>query len=224
MSIEALNYAFNLQIERKDCKVSAPVMKAVLISIANHANPIGQAWPSVDRIARYTALDPRTVRRGVMGLMYLKIIEMEQRPGRSTVYHILGMGEGRVSPLTDCHPGQPALPPRAECPTNHKEPSKKKRKIEQDFKPTQDNINRMLEKHPEVRLENETDKFIDYWLARGDAKSDWQAAWRNWIRNASGYQSSRRPVATKGSSVVDRNNQRGLEFLNLLGQSEGEDR
>lgn len=221
MSIEALNYAFNLEIVRRDCKVSAPVMKAVLIGIANHANPIGEAWPSVERISKYTALNERTVRRGIMGLLHLKLIEMEQRPGRSTIYKITWVS---VSPRTDSHPGQSALPPRAVCPTNHKEPSNKSKKIAVDFRPTEENINRMLEKHPEVRLDNETDKFIDYWLARGDAKSDWQAAWRNWIRNASGYQSSRRPVATKGSSVVDRNNQRGLEFLNLLGQSERENR
>jgi len=217
MSIEALNYAFNLELDRKDCKVSAPVMKAVLIGIANHANPIGEAWPSVERISKYTALNERTVRRGIMGLLYLNLIKMEPRPGRSTIYKITWVS---VSPRTESHPGQSALPPRAVCPTNHKEPSNKRKKIEVDFKPTESNINLMLEKHPEVRLDNETDKFIDYWLANGDAKSDWQAAWRNWIRNASTYQSKYRPkVGSKSSTMVERNNNRGLEFINFLDQS-----
>ena len=47
MSIEALNWALNLQLDK-------PVWKAVLIGIANHANPNGQAWPSVARLSLYS--------------------------------------------------------------------------------------------------------------------------------------------------------------------------
>ena len=40
---------------------------------------------------------------------------------------------------------------------------------------------------PGINLELEADKFRDYWTAKtGQAatKADWQATWRNWVRNA----------------------------------------
>jgi len=44
------------------------------------------------------------------------------------------------------------------------------------------------EKHPQVDIGLETDKFRDYWRGKSgkDAtKEDWVATWRNWIRNSS---------------------------------------
>jgi hypothetical protein len=42
---------------------------------------------------------------------------------------------------------------------------------------------RELQLGPE-RINAETDKFLDYWRARGDSKADWTAAWRFWMRSS----------------------------------------
>jgi site-specific DNA-cytosine methylase len=38
-----------------------------------------------------------------------------------------------------------------------------------------------------IKPEYETEKFIDHFQAKGEAKKDWVAAWRNWMRKANEY-------------------------------------
>jgi hypothetical protein len=49
------------------------------------------------------------------------------------------------------------------------------------------------EKFPEVNEPLERERFVDYWRSRGEARKDWDAAYRNWIRKASEYGSRARP-------------------------------
>ena len=39
-------------------------------------------------------------------------------------------------------------------------------------------------KAPRVDIDPETEKFVDYWLGRGDRMASWEATWRNWMRRA----------------------------------------
>lgn len=39
----------------------------------------------------------------------------------------------------------------------------------------------------EQQVRSEADKFRDHWLAIGEARLDWEATWRNWIRRAQGF-------------------------------------
>lgn len=69
---------------------------------------------------------------------------------------------------------------------------------------------------PEVDVEDEAEKFRDYWRGKAgkDArKADWQATWRNWIRNARAIairentapnQTGGRHATTRPLSAVDR--------------------
>lgn len=58
-------------------------------------------------------------------------------------------------------------------------------RVKQDFEPSPENLAKMQREFPNFDLKAETDKFIDYWLAQpGGKKLDWQATWRNWIRNS----------------------------------------
>jgi hypothetical protein len=74
MSIEAINWALNkapIPTDRKD----ASSLASVLIGLANHADPDGRnAFPSVDRLTRYTRLSERTVRTSLDRLEELKLI------------------------------------------------------------------------------------------------------------------------------------------------------
>lgn len=53
--------------------------------------------------------------------------------------------------------------------------------------PSPELVTQMQQECPQVDLEMEHRKFTDYWLAkagRDAVKLDWEATWRNWIRNA----------------------------------------
>ncbi|MFT7835734.1 helix-turn-helix domain-containing protein [Saccharothrix sp. BKS2] len=79
MSIEAINWALNtapIPTDRKD----AAALTITLIALANHAGPDGsEAFPSVDRMMRYTRLSRRTVQRALRSLEELGLI----KPGRT---------------------------------------------------------------------------------------------------------------------------------------------
>jgi len=58
-------------------------------------------------------------------------------------------------------------------------------RVDTNFKPSPENSARMQAEYPTLDLKAETDKFIDFWVAQpGGRKLDWQATWRNWIRNS----------------------------------------
>ena len=38
-----------------------------------------------------------------------------------------------------------------------------------------------------IQLTEETERFVDYWLANGKRKKNWVATWRNWMRNSEKY-------------------------------------
>ena len=73
MSIEALNWALN----------KAPVedsgLAAVLLGLANHANPDGSdCWPSVERLSYYARMSERTVRRHLRTLEEMRVIVRDE--------------------------------------------------------------------------------------------------------------------------------------------------
>ncbi|MCE7010036.1 helix-turn-helix domain-containing protein [Kibdelosporangium philippinense] len=74
MSIEAINWALNhapIPTDRKD----ASTLAITLLALANHAGPDGRdAYPSVDRMMRYTRLSRRTVQRSLRSLEELGLI------------------------------------------------------------------------------------------------------------------------------------------------------
>lgn len=69
-----------------------------------------------------------------------------------------------------------------------RDPARKRAtRIPENFTPSQDVIEAMRTECPNVNLEAENRKFVDYWTAKAgkDAtKLDWDATWRNWIRRA----------------------------------------
>lgn len=44
----------------------------------------------------------------------------------------------------------------------------------------------------EIEVSTETEKFIDRNISKGEIYADWNAAWRNWMRNALEFRNSRR--------------------------------
>lgn len=224
MSIEALNYALNLELPEVEGP-TRPLLKFVLVGLANHANPRGEAWPSVDRLSRYTGYSSRSIQRGLSELVKMDLIRVEEKPGRTNLYVIKAFDEkaydlsrgDMVSGVTPCQGGV------SPCHPNHKEPSYNNRgrshQIPSDFKPTEANVEWARSARPDVDLKDATDQFIDYWIGTAKPKSDWQATWRNWIRRThavrSGGTARRNPTA-----LAEANRRRAAELLGELGQYE----
>lgn len=66
---------------------------------------------------------------------------------------------------------------------------KKKRaaQLPVDWQPRTEEIERMMSSYPNVDMTHEISCFCDYWASRGEARADWDAAFRNWIRKAASF-------------------------------------
>jgi hypothetical protein len=69
----------------------------------------------------------------------------------------------------------------------------------------------------EAHVRNEAAKFRDYWVSksgRDAAKLDWEATWRNWIRNSGRGLGSQGPPAERRESITDVLKRQVLEMQN----------
>ena len=101
-------------LEGQEGALASPVNLLLLWTLADKANDkTRQCWPGQPRLARSSRLSERTIRSGLQALKADGHIEIDLRPGRSTIY--------TVHPGRTCHPQQ-ALPrqqvppPRQEMP------------------------------------------------------------------------------------------------------------
>jgi hypothetical protein len=73
------------------------------------------------------------------------------------------------------------------------------------------------ENAPDVNLKKATAEFVDYWRGRpgrGGKKLDWEATWRNRMRELQEKAERNRPRQPKGDSSVDAAKQAAAEFRN----------
>lgn len=77
MSTRALTWAFDQKLGGRSSE------KLVLIDLADHANDVGAAWPSLSRIAMRTELSERTVIRAIKSLIEWGLIEHQKRRSAS---------------------------------------------------------------------------------------------------------------------------------------------
>lgn len=216
MSIEALNYALNLELPEVD-GTTKPLLKFVLVGIANHANPRGEAWPAIDRLAKYTGFSTRSIQRAISELVRMDLIRIEEKPGRTNLYVIRAFDESRGDTMSGVTPCQGGVSP---CHPNHKEPSSNNRRASQlpdDFKPSEANVEWAKSARPDVDLQDATDQFKDYWLGNGKPKLDWQATWRNWIRRTDPSR-SRANIRHSPTALAEANRRRSAELLGELGE------
>jgi hypothetical protein len=119
---------------------------------------------------------------------------------------------GKVSPKVAPEPSPsassratPSPAPSPNSKSSTELPRKRGARLPEDWMPSQDSIDAVKAECPLVNLEAEHRKFADYWKAksgRDAAKLDWDATWRNWIRNARPPQT----VSASGSTVDDKVN------------------
>lgn len=60
------------------------------------------------------------------------------------------------------------------------------------------------EKTPLVDIDQETEKFVDYWLACGKTMADWEATWRNWMRRCTTFKgASLKPMRLRSPEEIE---------------------
>lgn len=92
-------------------------------------------------------------------------------------------GKSGVTPVSP----EPAVNLSKEPLNSLSEKKSKAHAIPEDFKPSEKAWAEMDEHFPHIDLKLETHSFRDYWLSKtgkDSLKKDWDATWRNWIRNA----------------------------------------
>jgi hypothetical protein len=180
--------------------------RLVLLAIADHQGEIG-AWPSIKTLATMVNASERSVQRDITELVELGELSVEvqnaptNRQYKSNLYWVTlpgvtelesGVTESTagvtdsVSGVTDFASGvttggaltitKPLL-----------EPLLKSSRLPENWKPTQGDVLLMREHFPSIDLKLETHAFKDYWRSVAGAKgkkTDWDATWRNWIRNS----------------------------------------
>lgn len=56
------------------------------------------------------------------------------------------------------------------------------RKIPEDWLPDEAEADKLRAECPSVAIEHQTALFVDWAISKGEARADWLAAWRGWIR------------------------------------------
>jgi len=108
---------------------------------------------------------------------------------------------------------------------------KKKRaaQLPVNWQPDEADVVKLSASFPNVDMDNETDSFRDYWTSRGEARADWSAAYRNWIRKAASFAKApvtrlqARPVG-RAAAIGESNRARvdgALDKLHALRQGTG---
>lgn len=210
MAIEAIQWAL--------AQRTGATAKLVLLVLADHADRTGYCWPGIDRLITQTELSRRTIIRMLEQLEKQRLLLRKRRANQSNTYQLALDQCASVTP-TMCQPDTMDVPT---CPVgsvtvtpkpskNHQKPSvnlskaKRSTRMSEDWQPDEALVSWARASFPIVEsIDDETDRFRDYWIAKGDARADWRASWRNWMRNAAKFAARSRP-ATKLDGIARRN-------------------
>lgn len=220
MAINAIEWAFEQD-------VAIPSAKLVLLSLADHANATGYCWPSIARLSKRTGLSRATIFRSIETLTGLGLVAQSYTQGKVNKYTLIlpvslcdqshddtsitmipHPSHGETTPVSSCD--QTRLMVRPEPSLTTKEPSMKRaRAISADWEPDDKLLAWAVERAPNVDTNIESEKFINYYLSKGDARKDWAASWRNWIIRATrDYTGGGSRFPTRGDTRRTRNSER----------------
>lgn len=197
MSIEAVSLVLN------ESKATGRA-KLVLLGIANHLGDQG-AWPSIATLARYANASERSVKRDLQELIALGELEVQiQNAPMNSQYktnlYWITIQAGVTDWVSRGDSLGKAGVTRGDTQTitnNHKEPKRIATRIANDYQPSKELLDWQMKNFAGVNVQLETEKFKDFFISSPKGvKLDWDAAWRNWIRNAS----KPKPWAKKNNS------------------------
>lgn len=82
MSVNCLSWSFKLPLH-------GLALKGTLNALADHADPQGRCWPSIDRLALYAGCDRKTVRKALKDLEGKGVIRRQPRRGKSDIFELV---------------------------------------------------------------------------------------------------------------------------------------
>lgn len=99
-----------------------------------------------------------------------------------------------------------------------------KRRMPRGYTPLKDTRKYITANFKEIEYDYEVEQFRDYYISTGDVRSDWDAAFRFWIRKSNKMDStiSKRRNSSKSSSMAETNDRRLRDYSdrhNLQGVS-----
>ena len=175
--------SFILMAHAMKLEIPDPYAKWLLLCLADYANEETRScFPSVKTLSKRTSISEST--------LYVKLNWLEENGyisrisgthNKSNIYTVnLGVlreSEG-VLRQTDTN-----------LSSNLSKTNRRRRKSLNDgWKPSSKCLSNLKEKYGEIDYDNETDKFINYHLAKGSVFVDPERAYLNWIRNAVNFQ------------------------------------
>lgn len=179
------------KLRESEPKLDSWTRDAVVKMLSQKAiDPDSQQWPS-------PSISPRA--RGKVTPSDSSKVTKEASPSDS----------GRATP-------SPAPTPNSNSKTTVAAEAARGTRIGKDWIPSKATVDQMREQFPHLDLKAINTEFVDYWVgipgARG-RKSDWDATWRNRVREVAGRQ---QPQRTNGSTVDDKVN----GWLEMAGTSQ----
>lgn len=87
--------------------------KAVLMALADYADEVGAAWPSIPTLCEYTCLSERTVHAAIKWLEQAKVVTADRSNGRHTTYVVdansFQQPPQQLHPRNSCTPANTAV-------------------------------------------------------------------------------------------------------------------
>jgi DNA-binding transcriptional ArsR family regulator len=201
VSIEAVSWALKQNVP--------PPEKLVLVSLADHHNrATGLCIPGQASVGEQTCMSVRTVQRHLKSLEARGLIVRKARfrpegRGRTSDSYILqgdnltpiseskGDKSGRTNTTNqdDQHDTVVVAITGREPEENRKivSPRSRKTSVPESWTPATNIIQELQDRYPKIGVTEQVDMFLDYHRSKGSKFVDWDAAFRNWVRNAEKY-------------------------------------
>ena len=174
--------SFILMAHAMKLEIPDPYAKWLLLCLADYANEETRScFPSVKTLSKRTSISEST--------LYVKLNWLEKHGyisrisgthNKSNIYTVnLGVlreSEGLLR-QTDTN-----------LSSNLSKTNRRRKSLNDGWKPSSKCLSNLKEKYGEIDYDNETDKFINYHLAKGSVFVDPERAYLNWIRNAVNFQ------------------------------------
>lgn len=186
--------------------------KLILWGIANHHSDHG-SWPAIATLAKYANIKERRAQQIIRELVALGEIAIEEQGGLSqrqyktnryfiliqcpadcdgSLQHKTGVQSvtirGAISDTQGCNLETSGVQPTAPEPNKNlnKNLMLSSYRLPDSWKPREKDLQVMSEHFPEIDIKLEAHAFKDYWKSVAGVKgrkADWDATFRNWIRN-----------------------------------------
>jgi len=213
--------SFILMAEVMRIDIKDPLAKWLLLCLSDYADEKTQTcFPSVTTIIKRSGMKKTSVHSKLNWLEEHEYIgRLSGNSYTSNVYTVLPNLVRQTNYVV--HEANPNLPSNK---VNNKKRLKKKSKLSDEWTPSTKLLERIEIKFGSIKHDDETDRFINYHLAKGTVFADPERAYWNWCRNSTEWKSNITSFEKfKANKATDRNGHSDGYFAGLSDQFQSED-